>query len=404
MNWPLKIARRYLFAKKSTNAINIISGISVLGIVIGTAALLLTLSVFNGFEDLFLSLFNSFNPDVKITARQGKTFEPTTAQLKDLKALPGVLAVSSTLEEIAFFEYNGSQAFGVLKGVDDAFEDVVRIDTMIAKGEFQLKKEGRNYVVLDPLIRNRLSLDIEDYFTPLHIYMAKQKSSSLGHPFVKRLAYPAGLLASQQDFDNQYVICSMDLARELLNKRVEVSALELKIDPQADPKGAIAKIQQLMGTDFDVKDRYQQDEAFFKLINIEKWMSFALAGLMLLLVACNMIGALWMLVLDKKEDIAILKSMGATDTRVRDLFLYEGILLCSMGLLIGFLLAVGFYILEKSVGIIPIPASFLAEGYPISLRTIDFLIVAITVFAIGGIASLPAAFRAARVPALILEE
>ena len=404
MNWPLKIARRYLFAKKSTNAINIISGISVLGIVIGTAALLLTLSVFNGFEDLFLSLFNSFNPDVKVIPKEGKTFEPVAAHLQALKALPEVEQVATTLEEIAFFEYNGSQAFGVLKGVDENFQEVVRIDTMIVSGDFQLEKEGRHYVILDPLIRNRLSLDVEDYFTPLHVYMAKQKSSALGQPFIKRLAYPAGVLSSQQDFDNQYVICSMNLARELLQKKKEVSALEIKLNPEADPAVAKVAIQQILGEAFDVKDRYQQDEAFFKLINIEKWMSFALAGLMLLLVACNMIGALWMLVIDKKEDIAILKSMGATDNKIRDLFLYEGFLLCLLGLLIGFLLAVGFYVIEKNIGIIPIPASFLAEGYPISLRAVDFLIVAFTVFAIGGVASLPAAFRASRVPALILEE
>ena len=405
MNLPLKIARRYLFAKKSTNAINIITGISVMGIAIGTAALVLVLSVFNGFEDLILGLFSKFNPDVKVTVTVGKTFVPDSVKLAELKTLPGVEIVSESLEEVAFFQYRESEDFGILKGVDDQYHQVTGIDSTIFEGLYRFREGERNLAVVGGGMRNKLQVNIDDPFELLQVFMAKRESAGdMGQQFKKRFAYPVGTFKIQQDFDNQYILVSLDFARELLNADGEVSALEIKLKPGSGQPKTIASIREVMGTGFEIKDRYQQDESFLKLMNIEKWMSFAILSLTLVLVAFNMIGSLWMIVLEKKSDISILKSMGATEETVRNIFLNEGLLLCLFGLITGFGLAIGLYIVQKTYGIVSIPEGFVVNAYPISMRFWDMLAVAAVVLFIGLIASLPAAFRAKRVQALVREE
>ncbi len=394
-----------MLAKKSTNAINIITGISVLGITIGTAALVLVLSVFNGFEDLILGLFSRFNPDVKITATVGKTFIPDSLKLDEIKALAGVDVISQTLEEVAFFEYRESQDFGTLKGVDSLYKQVTGIDSTIFEGIFRLKEEDRNMAVLGGGMRNKLQVDVDDPFELLNIYMAKRGNSiNPEQDFRKRFVYPAGSFKIQQDFDNQYILVSLDFARELLSAYDEVSAIEIKLKPGADPEKTIQSLKQILGPDFQVKDRYQQDESFLKLMNIEKWMSFAILSLTLVMVAFNIIGSLWMIVLEKKGDIAILKSMGATDRTVQNIFLSEGLLLCTLGLGIGFVVALTLYFVQKAYGIVPIPEGFVVNAYPISMRFVDMLAVVAIVLVIGFLASVPAALRAKRVPALLREE
>ncbi|MEM8909368.1 MAG: FtsX-like permease family protein, partial [Bacteroidota bacterium] len=405
MNLPLKIARRYLFAKKSTNAINLISGISVFGISVGTAALILVLSVFNGFEDLITGLFSNFNPDVKVTPLQGKTFSAQPEDLAAIEALEGVEYVSQTLEEIAFFEYKGSQDFGTLKGVDEYYHRVTQIDSTIREGIYRFVDGQRQLAVFGVGMRNKLSINIEDYLSTVSVYMPKRKQGlPTDRPFKERLIYPAGTFVIQQDFDNQYVLCSLEFIRGLLGlKSDEISSIEIKLQDAA-PTGTVAAIREILGPNFVVKDRYQQDEAFLKLMNIEKWMSYAILSLTIVLVAFNMIGALWMIVLDKKKDIAILKAMGAHRDTIRNIFLGEGILLCLFGMLSGFAIALLFYLVQKSFGIVPIPAGFVVDAYPISMRLFDFIIVALTVMAIGLLASVPPALRAAQVSALIRED
>lgn len=406
MNLPLHIARRYLLAKRSTNAINIITLISVVGIAIGTAALVLVLSVFNGFEDLIIGLFSKFNPDAKVTVAVGKTFTPDPAKLAAIKALPGVKAVAESIEETAFFEYQESQSFGILKGIDDGYRLTSGIDSTISEGRFQLVDGERNMAVLGRGMAINLRVNLDDPFEVLNIYMAKRGNvGSMEQQFKKRLVYPAGLFEIQQDFDNQYVLVPLQFARELLGAdSSEVSALEIKFKPDADQRQALRAIRSLLGPDFLVKDRYQQDEAFLKLMNIEKWMSFAILSLTLVLVAFNMIGSLWMIVLEKKGDIGILKSMGAADTTVRNIFLYQGMLLSALGLGLGLALAMLLYAAQKLFGIVPVPPGFVVDAYPIGMRLVDVLAVAVVVLVIGLSASVPAAMRAQRVPALMREE
>lgn len=407
MNLPFLISRRYLFAKRSTNAINIITGISVLGVAIGTAALILVLSVFNGFEDLLSNLFGHFNPELKITPAKGKTFEADSLVLSKLRALPGVEIVSETLEEIAFFEHNGSQDFGVLKGVDSLFARVNGIDsdTTLREGQYLLKDAERNCLVLGAGVRNKLSVNVDNPLSTITVYMPEKQTGLLDKPFKTRLASPVGTFAIQQEFDNEYVLTNLAFVRELLEAPPTlVSALEIKCIPGTDMVQVKNQARALLGEGFIMKDRYEQNEAFFKVMQLEKWMGFAITSLMLLLMAFNTVGALWMIVLDKQRDISTLKSLGATDSTVRWIFLLEGSLLTLLGMGIGLVLAGVLYIAQKELGIVTIPEGFLVDSYPIAMRASDFLPVTLTVLGIGLLASLLPARRAAQVPSFLREE
>ncbi len=408
MNLPLKIARRYLFAKKSTNAINIITGISVFGLALGAAALVLVLAVFNGFEKLITGMMSNFNPDVKITATKGKTFVVDTLQINQLRQLNGVACLSETLEEIAFFQYDKSEAFGTLKGVDDNFPKINHIDTTVREGQYLLIDDKADYAVLGGGMRNQLGVYESSFATPIKVYMPKREGGggAFSEPFTKRFLYPKGSFVIQTEFDNQYVLTNLDFMRDLLAAPDEVSAFEIKLKPEVDAKQTLADIRRIMGDGFTIKDRYQQDEAFMKVMNIEKWMSYAILGLTILLVAFNMVGALWMIVLEKQKDITILRSMGATGSMIRNIFLNEGLLICVTGLVLGFILAMGLYAYHVYTegGLVPLPPGFATDRYPVALKFTDFIVVAVTVIGIGLLASLPAAYRAMRVASVTREE
>ena len=405
MNLPFRIARRYLFSKKSTNAINIISGISVFGLSIGTAALVLVLSVFNGFEDLITGLFSNFNPDIKVLPAEGKTFEVDSTQLAQIKALKGIAYVSQTLEEIAIFEYKGTQDIGTLKGVDEYFKAVTQIDSTIVDGDYLLQEGERSMAVVGAGMYNKLKINIDDPFSTIAVYMAKRKKvGPLGDPFRKKYVYPAGVFNIQQDFNNTYILTNLEFVQKLLEFKNEISYLELKFTKEANPTETIQSLKKILGESLVIKDRYRQDEAFLKLMNIEKWMSFAILSLTLLLVAFNLIGSLWMIVIEKKKDIAILQAMGANKTLVRNVFLSEGLLMCLLGIGTGFSLAILLYIVQKNYGIVPIPDGFVIDSYAISIRLWDFIVVALTVISIGMIAAIPPAIRAQRISAMVREE
>ena len=406
MPLQFKIARRYLFAKKSTNAINLITGISVFGLAIGTAVLIIVLSVFNGFGTLVTGMMSNFNPDIKITAAKGKTFLADTLKLKALQQLPEVAVVSETLEEIAFFEYNKSQVFGTLKGVDDNFKKLNGIVQSVREGEFSLGDAQTDHAIVGSGINNQLGIYNRDILTPINVYMPKRGDvGAFEQPFKKQFLYPRGSFEIQQEYDNQYILTNIGFMRDLLDYKDEpdvsqrVSALEIKLNKGAVPNSASNKIKKIFGPDFIVKDRYQQDEAFLKLVNIEKWMSFAILSLTILLIAFNLVGALWMIVLEKQKDLSVIRSMGAPATFVRDIFLSEGLLISSLGLLIGFTAAVVLYYIHTHIsgGLVPLPPGFATDRYPMNLQTGDFIVVTIIVGLIGLAASLPAAFRAMRV-------
>jgi lipoprotein-releasing system permease protein len=253
------------------------------------------LSVFNGFEDLITSMYSSFNPQVKASPAKGKTFELKPGTLERLRQLEEVQAVSQTLEEVAFFEYRDKQDFGVIKGVDEWFNVVTGIGKTVKEGRYALKEGSRELAVLGLGMYNKLTVSTENYFEPLHVYLPKKRETSLFEPqFTKRSAYPTGVFFIQQDFDNRYVLTSLELCQSLLGNPRALSALEFRLKPGVPPQNAIPKIQAILGPDIVLRDRYQQEEAFMRLMKIEKWMSFAIVSLTLLMVAFNMVGALWM--------------------------------------------------------------------------------------------------------------
>lgn len=406
MNFPLLVARRYLFAKRSTNAINIITSISVLGVAIGTTALILVLSVFNGFEDLLSGLFGYFNPEVKVIPAKGKTFVPDSAQLVQLRNLPGVWGVSESIEETAMFQQGDAVYFGVMKGVDTAFAKVTGLDSTVVEGVYRLQEDDRNCAVVGVELASKLGVNVHNPIAFLRVFMpTDQSEGALSNPYKARLLYPAGVFTIQQEYDNQYILSNIEFVRELLAApEGAVSALEIKCNPGANIRRVKEQVQTLLGPAFVVKDRYEQNEAFFKVMQLEKWMGYAITCLMLVLMAFNTIGALWMIVLDKQKDISTLKSLGAGDGLIRRIFLLEGLLLTLLGMFIGMALAIFLYVIQKNYGIITIPEGFLVDTYPIAMRWSDFVPVTLTVLGIGMLAALAPARRAVQVPAFLREE
>lgn len=388
MNFPLRTSWRYIFSKKNTNAIHIISIITVFGIAVGTAALLLVLSVFNGFEKLLGELFGYFNPAVKIELKEGKFFQIDTTQLAQLRAIDGISQVSVTLEEVAFFEFDGSQDFGTIKGVDNYFHQINHLDSTIIDGEYLLEADGNNYLVVGAGLAAKLSLNGVDPFKAISIYMpVDKKRSSIGKPFRSRLASTGGIFQIQDEVDMRYALSNLEFVRELLKLPDMASAIEIGITDHANLKTIKPQLAQILGNDYTYKDRYEQNEAFFKIMKLERWMYFAIISLAMILVAFNMVGSLWMTVLEKKSDIALLRSIGLEDKGVFTIFFFQGIFLLTLGILGGFVIALGLYYLHQSYGLIDIPAGFAIDRYPLELNLLDFPIVAFTVFAIGSVAS-----------------
>lgn len=400
MNISFLFARRYLISKKSTNAINIIAAISVLGMTLGTAALIIVLSVFNGFEDLITSLYNSFNPDLKILPREGKAFLPDSTKIAALRQIKGVKAVSQCVDEIAFFQYGTRQDFGIIKGVDSEFAACNGIRSAIKRGEYSLLNGEEHQAVVGMGMEYKLGINIDDPFTALKVYMPKRESSFsvMSAPFKVALTQPAGVFAIQADFDGQYILADLDYTRTLLSyENGEVSDIEIGIDSTASLQMIQTAVKNLVGSEFIVKNRYEQDEAFYKIMNMERWVGFAIATLTLLLVAFNMVGSLWMLVIDKRRDIAILQAMGATPQLIRRIFLSEGLLLSAVGMFFGFAVAILFVFLQKQFGIIKLGGNMVVDAYPISLRFLDFVLVGATVTVIGFLAAYLPARRAAQI-------
>ncbi len=409
MKLALKIARRYLVSKKSTNAINLIARVSIVGMMVGTMALLLVLSVFNGFEDLVTSLYNTFNPDIKITAKKGKTFEPDSLQVLQIKNLEGVTAVSKVLEENAQLQYKDKFNIFRLKGVDDAYTDVSQVDTAMVEGEFKLTDGYKNYAVIGAGVEGILGVNIMNQFQKLKVYMPRRdvKVSTLRPEtaFKQDLLSPIGTFFIQQDFDSKYVIVPLRFMRDLLAYKTAVSALEVAIAPNAKPATVQAQIQRILGDGFHVQDRYQQDAFLYKVMRTEKWAVYLILTFILVVAAFNIIGSLSMLVIEKSRDIGILKAMGATKNFIRRLFLLEGMLLALTGATLGCLLSVIICLVQQHFKILKLQgASFLIDAYPVSMRFGDFALVFVTVVIISLFASIFPANRAAEQSQLLQGE
>lgn len=394
------IARRYLYGKKSTSSINLITGISIFGISIGTAALILILSVFNGLEGLLSGLFNAFNPDFRVTPIEGKFFQPEENVFEELINLPGILAVSKTIEEVALLEYKDSKEIGLIKGVDENYIEVTGLDSLVLKGRYSLKNNQINYAIVGLGLRNKLGLNLEERITPVTVYMPKKsKSIVVSKDFKSKDVYPSGIFSVKSETDYQYMITNLDFVTGLLNQKDKVSALEIKYDTDSGLRKSEVKtkISQLMGEKFTVKNRYEQDEAYLKVMAIEKWFTFLITGLTMVLIAFNLIGALWMIVLEKEKDIAVLKSMGYSNSSIKSLFLILGFLITIVGIVLGFIISLIAYYLQKEYGLIGFSDGFMIDAYPIKLKVSDFILSTCTVLFIGLLASILPSLKASTI-------
>lgn len=392
VNLSFYIARRYLLGKKSQNAINIISGISVLGIATGTMALVIVLSVFNGFDSVVKSLYNTFDPDIQISSTVGKTFTPDPATLNSLRSIPGVFAVSEVLEENVLLLYRDRQHIATIKGVDDSFKDVSGLDSMIIDGEMKLKDQNRAYAVVGQGVAYNLGIGLS-FINPLYIYTidrtARINMSQPEESIRRDYIYPSGIFAIEQEFDSKYIICPIEYARKLLSYNDELTYLEIKLDPRF-PGGEIQKeIIALMGEGFQVKNREQQNELFYKVMKSEKWAIFLILTFILIIASFNIIGSLSMLIIDKKKDILTLRNMGAGNRLIKRIFLMEGWLISVIGSVTGIFLGTAISWIQQRFGVIKLSGSgsFIIDAYPVQIEAFDICLVWVTVLFIGLIAA-----------------
>lgn len=392
MNLSFYIARRYLLGKKSQNAINIISGISVLGVATGTMALVIVLSVFNGFDAVVKSLFSSFDPDIKITAVEGKTFVPGPDLSRAILALPGVSALSEVMEENVLLLYGDKQHIATIKGVDDSFEQVTGLDSMIYDGEMKLKDQNRPYAVVGQGVAYSLRIGL-NFVDPLFVYTIDRKSQlNMAQPeeSIRRdFIYPSGVFSIEQDFDSRYVIVPIEFVRELLSYDKEVSSLEVKLDQRFPPDRVQQEIMAILGPAFHVKNRQQQNELFYRVMKSEKWAIFLILTFILIIASFNIIGSLSMLIIDKKQDIVTLRNMGATHKLIGRIFLVEGWLISLIGSVTGMLLGTGISWIQQRFGLIKLSGSgtFVIDAYPVRIEAADIALIWATVLIIGLIAA-----------------
>ena len=385
-------------ADARANVINLIASISAFGLGVGAAAVILVLSVFNGFDVVIAAMFGRFNPAVVVTPARGKTFDADSVPLARIRAFPGVAAAALSLEETAFFEYDDSRAFGTVKGVDSGYAAVSGVDSAIVEGAFALRGGGgRAFGVLGLGLRNKLDVNLGAGFEPIQVYAADREArGALDRPFRVRAVYPAGTFAVQQDYDQRYLFTDLALARSLLGQPRAASAVELALEPGADEAGVADALGAALGPDYLVRDRREQDADLLRIMNLEKWLSYAILTLVLLLVSFNLVGGLWLIVLEKERDVAILRAMGTPPRQVRLIFLTVGALLSALGVGLGVGLAWLLYELQVRYELVRVPEGLVVSAYPIELRPLDVAVVAATVLAIGLAASVPAARRAAR--------
>jgi lipoprotein-releasing system permease protein len=385
-------AWRYFKAKKSTNAINIIAWISIVAIIIGTTALVLVLSVFNGFEDLVKSLYSSFYTDIKVSPLSGKNITITAEQLQKLKGITGVKNYSLVVEEKAFVQNGDYQSVVFLKGVDDHYRYVSGVADHIVKGDYELGTEEAPQLILGAGVENALGIEADRNFSSLNIYLPRKGSVELLDPMDNisiDTIRSSSVFVIQQDFDNKYGITNIDFVKKVLRlKPDEYSGLEIKVNDPSAADDIKKQVQKIFAGDYRVQNRYEQNQSLYSVMNMERWIIYGVLSLILIVAAFNMIGALTMLVLEKQKDISVLHALGGNRNFIQKIFLSEGLLLALIGGGAGMLLALTIAILQIKYHLIPLQGgSFLIDYFPVKLRLADFLLVGATVFVIAFIAS-----------------
>lgn len=384
MNLSLFIARRYLFSKRKANFINIISILSMGGVAFITAALVIVLSVFNGLEHLLRSLNNSFDPEIKIVASQGKSFELNETLLKKIKSIEGIGIVTEVIEEYAYLRYGSADQFVTMKGVSDNFIEQKRIpDENIVDGELRLKDGNVNYAIVGRGVQYTLSIAINEPLYPLQVfYIRNAKSAGLdvSRLYVKKNIIPGGVFSIVQNLDENYIIVPLEFALELLSYGNKRTSLEIKPTEGADLFRVEQALQHTLGKDFNVLNNEEQHKDLYKLLKMEKLFAFLALTLLLVIGSINIFFSLMMLAIDKKKDVSILSAMGASNRQIRDVFLVEGGLIALIGAFFGLIAGAVFCWLQQNFGVISMGMeTSITQGYPIQPKIFDFIAVLMVV-------------------------
>ncbi len=384
-------AWRYFKPKNNSNAVNIIARISMIAMAVGTAALIIVLSVFNGFEDLVKGLYSDFYSDIRIAPAKGKFFILTPNDVRKIKAVSGVKAVSLVAEEKAMLANGDYYSIIDLKGVDDNYTKVNKLQSHIMSGSYDVGSSDKPFLLIGVGIQSAVGSDPNGNIAPLTIYIPNREAKNLSNTDAMNSANinVSGTFMVQQEFDNKYAFTNLSFLQYMLNLQPQqYSSVEVALAPKAKADKIRASLQAILGAAFMVQTRYQQNQNLFSVMQVEKWVIYGILSLILLIAAFNMIGALTMLVLEKQKDIAVLKAMGASNGLVQNIFLSEGFLLAAVGSGAGMLLAFLICYLQIKFKLIPLEGgTFIIDYYPVKMVVTDFLLVAATVFVVSLIAA-----------------
>lgn len=392
MNFPFYIARRYLFSKKSTHVINIISGISVIGVAVATMALVVTLSVFNGFHDLVASLLTAFDPQIEVVPAKGKTAPSDDPILTKIRNLPQVDVATESVEDQALAIYKGRQAMVKVKGVEDNFSELSHInDILYGDGEFSLHAANLQFGVVGIRLAEDMGMTA-DWDGQLKIYAPKREGQlDMMNPtegFVEDSLISPGVVFSvkQARYDRDYVLTSIAFARNLFGQQGMLSQLEIRLKPGSDLDAVKAEMQEIAGDKYRVLDRMEQQADTFKIMKIEKFIAYIFLTFILAVACFNIIGSLSMLIIDKKNDVVTLRNMGASDKQIVRIFLFEGRMISAIGAVLGILIGLLLCWLQQVYGLVSLGSSsgsFIVDAYPVSVHPEDIVLVFITVLAVG---------------------
>lgn len=392
MDLSLYIAKRYLFSKKSHQVINIISGVAIAGIALATAAMVCTLSVFNGFQSIVAEQFTAFDPDIKVTAAQGKSFITDSPEIEAATKVKGIDIVSFSVEDKALVEYCGKQVMATLKGIDDNFARLTNIEKVLhGNGKFILQDSLNSYAVPGGKIINELNCGLF-HTTPLEIYAPNRGSKiNLTMParnFKKGLLLSSGLafVVNQPEYDGGYILTSNDFARKIFRRKAnEATSMEMKIIADADIEDIKKELESTLGCGYTIKDRYEQQNDIYKVMQIEKLISYIFLTFILLVACFNIVGSLSMLIIEKRDNMETLRSMGADNKTIANIFIYEGIIISTIGAVSGILAGILLCLAQQQFGFISMGSteSFVVSSYPVEVQVSDIVMTFVTVLAVG---------------------
>ncbi|MBR5385833.1 MAG: ABC transporter permease [Bacteroidales bacterium] len=386
MNLPFFIARRYLFARKSHNVINIISAISMAGMAVGTAALVIILSVYNGFNDLVEHSFSEVDPDILVTPARGKVFVPDSTTFSALYDDPSVLSISEIMEDNIFLSYDGGQSVCRARGVDAVYEDETLLHNHLLEGSFTLHNGTLPMAAVSVGLAQNLGINPR-FVLPLEIhYPSRTGNISITNPAASvhsKNLRPSCIFSVNSDMDADMIIIPIETMRELMQYESEVSAIEIRLTPGTSTKSIIKAIQKSLGDGYKVSDRYHQKESIYKMMRYEKAAIFLILIFVIIIIASNIFGSLTMLIIEKEGDIATLRSMGATSGLIKRIFILEGWLISLTGMAAGLVIGIIFVLLQQHFGFISMPSGFMVNAYPVILRPADLILAAAGVSAVG---------------------